>query len=275
MEHVSILWDTNRYVFWLLLVSFFCMGMEQIFPWRVAQKKWRKEIVQDIGFLVLNGYIFGKIFGLVAFQVQGELTSWIAGAQIAHPKELQLLGGLSLPGQFLILLVVRDFIEWCVHNLLHRVSWLWTFHKVHHSILALDWIGNFRFHWMETIVYETIKWLPLVLLGASPEILLPLAVFTTLVGHLNHSNLKWNYGPLRYVFNSPMMHVWHHDVEMHHRGGQNFGVIFSFWDWLFKTVYWPADRKKPSSLGFAGIEKFPADLGSRLLYPLSKLWNRA
>jgi len=47
------------------------------------------------------------------------------------------------------------------HNLLHRVPWLWTFHKVHHSITTMDWIGNWRFHWMEIVVYKTLQWLPL------------------------------------------------------------------------------------------------------------------
>lgn len=274
MEYLRVLWDTNGYVFWLILASLFCMGMEQLFPWRVTQKKWRKEIVQDIAFLVLNGYFFGRLLGYLAGEVQGQVKVVFAALEWTHPSEIQLLGGLPLAVQFVVLLVARDFVEWCVHNLLHRVSWLWQFHKVHHSIVMLDWIGNFRFHWMETIIYETIKWLPLTLLGVSYKILLPLAVFTTLIGHLNHSNLKWNYGPLRYVFNSPMMHVWHHDVEMHHKGGQNFGVIFSFWDWIFKTVYWPEAPLKPAAIGFEGLERFPSDLLSRLSYPLSETWNR-
>lgn len=30
---------------------------------------------------------------------------------------------------------------------------------------------------------------------------------STLVGHLNHSNVPISWGPLRYVINSPKMHV--------------------------------------------------------------------
>jgi len=49
--------------------------------------------------------------------------------------------------QFPVLVLVMDFSRYLIHNLLHRVPWLWEFHKVHHSIEELDWIGNWRFHW--------------------------------------------------------------------------------------------------------------------------------
>jgi hypothetical protein len=45
----------------------------------------------------------------------------------------------------------------------------WTFHKVHHSITTMDWIGNWRFHWIEIVVYKSLQWLPLAWLNASPE----------------------------------------------------------------------------------------------------------
>ncbi len=131
--------------------------------------------------------------------------------------------------------MVKDFLEWCVHNLLHRVSWLWTLHKLHHSIVEMDFIGNFRFHWMEILVYDGLKWLPLAALGADPAALLAVGAISTAVGHLNHANLRIAWGPLRYVLNSPRMHVWHHDYELHGRCGQNFGVVFSVWDWVFRT----------------------------------------
>ena len=56
--------------------------------------------------------------------------------------------------QFIAFFLLKDFLEWCIHNLLHRVPWLWEFHKLHHTIEELDWIGNFRFHWMEVVIYE-------------------------------------------------------------------------------------------------------------------------
>lgn len=97
-----------------------------------------------------------------------------------------------------------------------------------------------RFHWMEIVIYKSLTFLPMVVLGVDGKVILWVAVVGTLIGHLNHSNLKIDWGPLRYVINSPCLHVWHHDLVLHGRGGQNYGIIFSSWDWLFATLYFPA-----------------------------------
>ena len=74
-------------------------------------------------------------------------------------------------------------------------------------------------------------------MGFNYDAALAVAVFATLVGHLNHTNVPFDYGPLKYIFNSPKMHIWHHDVMMHKNSGQNFGIVLSVWDWIFKTAY--------------------------------------
>jgi sterol desaturase/sphingolipid hydroxylase (fatty acid hydroxylase superfamily) len=147
---------------------------------------------------------------------------------------------------------------------------LWQYHKLHHSIEQLDWIGNFRFHWMEIVVYKGLTYLPLIVLGIDGRVLLWVAIFGTLIGHLNHANLRLSWGPLKYLFNSPRMHIWHHDLVVHGHHGQNFAIVFSLWDWLFGTAYLPADAEQPEQLGFVGIERFPRGVLGRLIYPFWK-----
>jgi sterol desaturase/sphingolipid hydroxylase (fatty acid hydroxylase superfamily) len=177
--------------------------------------------------------------------------------------------------QLAVLLIVRDFLEWGVHVLLHRVPWLWEFHKVHHSIEALDWIGSFRFHWMEIVVYRSLTYLPLILLGIDGRVVLANAVIGTLIGHLNHANLRIDWGPLRYVINSPRFHVWHHDRDTRGRYGTNYAIVLSVWDWIFGTAYYPDDREEPEALGFEGDARFPRSTLARLVHPLSSLFARA
>jgi sterol desaturase/sphingolipid hydroxylase (fatty acid hydroxylase superfamily) len=172
--------------------------------------------------------------------------------------------------QFVIFLVLKDFVEWCIHNLLHRVPWLWEFHKLHHSILELDWIGNMRFHWMEVVVYKSLSYLPLIVLGVDERVILWVAVAGTLIGHLNHSNLAISWGPLRYLINSPRMHVWHHDIIFRGDHGKNFGIVFSVWDWLFGTAFMPS-QGQPEQLGFDGMERYPSGVVGRFFYPLTRL----
>jgi sterol desaturase/sphingolipid hydroxylase (fatty acid hydroxylase superfamily) len=171
--------------------------------------------------------------------------------------------------QVVVFLLVSDFLQWCVHNALHRVPFLWTFHKVHHAITTMDFVGSFRFHWMEILVYKSAQWLPLALLGASGEAAFVVAVFGTFWGDFNHANLNAGLGPLGYLFNSPRMHLWHHDASDEGGVAKNFGIVLSLWDFLFGTVFWPRDRS-PKTLGYPGIEEMPLGLAGELAWPLTR-----
>ena len=256
-----------QYYFWLVGTSLLCFALERRFPWRPRQRMLRPGLAQDLFWLVFNGHFLGLIFALFTGRAVQAFNGALHDAGLPVPASLTLLSGTSLWLQFLVVLVVKDLVEWCIHWLLHNVPWLWELHKLHHSIEQLDWIGNFRFHWGEIVVYKTLSYLPLVVLGADGRVLLAIGVLWTLMLDLNHANLPISYGPLRYVLNSPKMHVWHHDIELHGRGGQNFGQVLSVWDWLFGTAYWPTDREAPRRLGFQGIERYPHGVPGRFVYP--------
>ena len=267
---LSMLWDTRHYFFWLMAISLFCWLLERLLPWREDQKVWRDQFGQDLFWLVFNGHYAGLLVATAAGWLLQQGAGVVGGWPWQGLQSVQLLLGSPLWVQFAVLLVLKDFLEWCVHRLLHRVPWLWQFHKLHHSIVELDWIGNMRFHWMEIVVYKSLTYLPLVVLGIDGQVVLWLAIFDTLIGHLNHSNLKIGWGPLGYLVNSPRMHVWHHDVVLHGKSGQNYAIIFSLWDWLFGSAYLPEEVQQPARLGFSEIESFPRGLLRRLLYPFWK-----
>jgi sterol desaturase/sphingolipid hydroxylase (fatty acid hydroxylase superfamily) len=122
---------------------------------------------------------------------------------------------------------------------------------------------------MEIVVYKTLQWLPLALVGATGEAAFVVAVVSTVWGDLNHANLNVSLGPLGYLFNSPRMHLWHHDASDEGGTAKNFGIVLSVWDFLFGTAYWPRDRS-PSTLGYPGIEEMPQGLVGELVWPLSR-----
>jgi len=259
-----------QYYFWLTAVSLFCFALERFKPWRREQKVLRQGVGQDLFWLLFNGHYLGLIMALVTGRAVQLFNAFLYNLGAPVPESLELLAGQPLWLQFIIFLILKDFIEWNIHRLLHNVPWLWEFHKLHHSIEELDWIGNFRFHWGEIIVYKTLAYLPLVILGIDGRVMLAIAVLWTLMLDLNHANIPLDWGPLRYILNSPKMHVWHHDVELHGKGGQNFGQVLSVWDWLFRTAYWPEDTERPPKFGFKGMESYPKNIVRRLLYPFWK-----
>jgi sterol desaturase/sphingolipid hydroxylase (fatty acid hydroxylase superfamily) len=255
------------YLYWLVAISLAFVILERLFPWRKGQRLFRPGWARDVGFLVLNGRFFSPLVAA--------LNGAAAVAAIEGLRAMGLrLDGSPLAGwppaaQFAAFLLLADFLQWCIHNLLHRVPWLWTFHKVHHSIDTMDWIGNWRFHWMEIVVYKILQWLPLALLDASPSAVFAVAVVTTLWGDFNHANLDVSLGPLGYVLNNPRMHLWHHDQSAEGGAAKNFGIVFSLWDHLFRTAYWPRTRN-PGRLGYPGMQEMPATFHGQVLWPLTR-----
>jgi sterol desaturase/sphingolipid hydroxylase (fatty acid hydroxylase superfamily) len=256
-----------RYWPWLVAISFAFLVLETLFPWRKGQALLRRGSLRDVGFVAFNGHFFslwtGGLNGALAVGATAALRSWgfeLAGSPVSRWPIL---------AQFLVVLVLADFLQWSVHNLLHRVPWLWTFHKVHHSISTMDWMGNWRFHWMEIVIYRALQWLPLAWLDASPEAVFAVAIVTTVWGDLNHANLNLSLGPLGYVLNGPRMHLWHHDASSEGGTAKNFGIVLSVWDFLFGTAYWPRERS-PERLGYPQMEEMPATLAGQTLWPLAR-----
>ncbi len=255
----------KQFWFWLTLTSLACFVAERLFPWR-NQAVLRPQLAQDFLWLIVNGHFLGIALALVSGRALLAATRTASSWGIPLPENPRLLADSPFWLQFVVLLVFKDFLEWCVHVLFHRVRWLWALHKVHHSVETLDWIGYFRFHWLEAVVYKSLTFLPIVLLGFSPRVMLPVGVLVVAAGYLNHANLNISWGPLRYVLNSPRMHVWHHDVIPRGGHGTNFGMVFSVWDWWFGTAYLPSGY--PEKLGFEGSSAYPRSFIGRLLYPL-------
>jgi sterol desaturase/sphingolipid hydroxylase (fatty acid hydroxylase superfamily) len=117
--------------------------LERIRPWRVRQRVARRQFGQDLFWLLFNGHMAGVLLALAA----AELLAWAAPG-LERIAAVQSIASQGPWVQFAVLFVLKDLLEWGIHNLLHRVDWLWEFHKLHHSIGELDWIGNLRFHWL-------------------------------------------------------------------------------------------------------------------------------
>lgn len=249
-------------------ISLVVLALETARPWRRAQRRLRSNLGSDLLYLVFNGHFLGLALAALAAPALGPLLeSATAALGLSDGLNLRFAAAWPLWVQIVVVLFGLDFIQWCVHVALHRVPLLWTFHQAHHSVVdgEMDFLVAFRFQWTEVVVYRAAQYVPLALMGFATEALFFHAVFGTLIGHLNHANLAWDYGPLRYLLNNPKMHLWHHDYDAGARDVVNFGIIFSCWDYLFGTAKVP-DRP-PARIGFAGVESFPRGIFAQAVFP--------
>lgn len=253
------------YAAWLFGFSLIFLVWERLMP-RRDMPILRRGIANDLFYLIVNGEYLGVLLGAIAVHA---IAAFDRALDLTHLKNIVYMNVMADAPfwlQLIILLIVFDFCQWLIHNLLHRVPFLWEFHKVHHSITELDWIGHWRFHWAESVFYKSILYIPAAFFGFSPAAMFWYAVIATFVGHFAHSNLRIKIGPLRYIINSPEMHIWHHNHADAGPINKNFALTLAIWDWLFKTAHIPNDQN-PTRLGFSGDEAFPRSLWRQLLIP--------
>ena len=275
--YASYLWQelTNpswhNYFYWLIGISVLFYGLELLRPWREEQPKFRKDFWLDFFYMFFNFFLFSLIiYNAASNVVVNFFNSLLAEIGVTNLLAFEVMTW-PVWAHLLIGFVLRDFIQWWVHRLLHRIPFLWEFHKVHHSVQQMGFAAHLRYHWMENVVYRSLEYLPLALIGIGLRDFFVIHIFTLAVGHFNHSNCRLKLGFLKYVFNNPQMHIWHHAYHLpeERKFGVNFGLTLSVWDYLFKTNYIPHDGKD-IKLGFPGVEKFPENFISQSFHGFKK-----
>ncbi len=256
----------ERNFFWgLVVISLVVWGLEIVFPWRKEQRIFRKDFWMDGFYMFFNFFIFSIMISGV-YAVLGVLFAELSITRTS--LAIIDISGLPNWAQLVIFFVILDFVQWLTHIALHKTPLFWRFHKVHHSVLEMGFAAHLRYHWMENVLYKPLKTLGVMILGGfQPEQAFIVHFIAITIGHLNHSNIKITWGPLKYIFNNPVMHLYHHAKHLPsgRETGVNFGISLSLWDYLFRTSYVPEDSGK-IELGFDEVEKFPTDFVHQNLY---------
>lgn len=263
-------WD--NYFYGLIILSLIVWFLEIKFPWRKDQPIFRKDFWLDTFYMFFNFFLLNLIVMIALSNTAEAIFNDFLGLFSLSVSSFQLFDVDDLPkwAGLLIFFLVSDFVQWNTHRLLHRVPFLWNFHKVHHSVKEMGFAAQFRYHWMEPVVYKSIQYIPLAIIGNyNAQDVAIVYFFAILIGHLNHANIGWDYGIFKYILNNPKMHIWHHSKKLPSKYGVNFGLTLSLWDYLFKTDYIPKCGRD-IELGFENDENFPTDFVHQELYPISK-----
>lgn len=135
---------------------------------------------------------------------------------------------------WILLLFVEDFTYYWFHRISHESRLFWASHVVHHSskkynlstALRQTWSGGF---------YTFVFWLPLVLIGFHPVMVLVQMSISLIYQYWIHTELikkmpKW----FEAVFNTPSHHRVHHATNPQYLD-RNHAGIFIIWDCFFGT----------------------------------------
>lgn len=225
----------------LAVVALLFVPIERLAPLhrerRVLRHGWRTDVVH---------FLVDRMLLIVA-TVAVVLTAGIA-ARIVTPRALRdAIAAWPLAGRAALAFVIAEVGTYWGHRLAHEVPFLWRFHRVHHSSAQLDWLASARVHPIDQAVIRSFAIVPLFALGYQGGTLGALLMVFTLQALFIHANVRWTFGPLRYVLATPQFHHWHHANDPEHRN-TNFAGELPVLDAIFGTLHVPS-RAWPAAYG--------------------------
>ncbi len=226
-----------------------------IFPARIYKNQSSRTDVYYFIVDTLLRFLIITPFIVYGVQVGDQLTKALNAVfgEFANPVFPSELVVIYLTFFFV---VAYDLSFYLAHRLLHKIGFLWEFHKVHHSAEVLNPLTLFREHPVDQLVNGAFAGIATgLVLGlfdyftATPvrfsgAVWITGFLFIVAGGHFRHMEIWISYGKyFNLLFISPAHHQIHHSCDQKHKD-KNFGGIFSFWDGLFCSLYMPVKPEK-------------------------------
>jgi sterol desaturase/sphingolipid hydroxylase (fatty acid hydroxylase superfamily) len=245
----------------LLVLSLLFGLLEGRFSALPKRSIWRRERSVDFLYWFLTPFVTRTISAIAAgatFLILARITGRSFGSSWFASQPLAL--------QWIEVLIGGDLTGYATHRLFHRQP-LWRFHAIHHSSESLDWLAAARVHPLNEAISRVLQLIPFFLLGFDPRVVAAAVPFLTFYAIFLHANLRWDFGPLRYVIASPRFHRWHHTSEDDGLD-RNFAGLFPWIDLLFGTFHMPRDRE-PQRFGLHD-QPIPTTFVAQLAYPFQR-----
>ena len=246
----------------IIILACVFISFERIVPLREKQLHLRRHWANDIVHLLLNGFfvragstvVFGAIMAVYTFYVDPSHTAWVAQQPI----------WLQIPA----IMLISDIGYYISHRIAHAVPFLWKFHAVHHSSEEMDWLASHRLHPVDQIFSNLLSLLPIYFIGFSPTAMAIHIIIYQANSFFVHSNIRLNFGPLKYIFASPEYHHWHH-ANQPEAYDRNFAAQLAIIDVIAGTIFMP--KHMPEKYGLN--EEMPTLYPQQMLHPFRAIFK--
>ena len=250
----------------LIAYSAVFIPLERLFAQRRDQPIFRPAWRTDLAYFFVSSLLV-QITTLLTMKPAMVFFRW------ASLPELQdWIAGQAFALQFACILVLTDLTQYWVHRLFHAIPALWRFHAIHHSVENLDWLAGSRLHLVDVAITRGLTYVPIYVLGFAEAPLFAYVAFVSIQATFIHSNVRFKFGPLRWLMATPQFHHWHHGAQRE-AFDKNFAVHLPILDWLFGTFMLPKDRW-PKSYGLGGGQQIPRGYAGQFFYPFLPRRNR-
>ena len=243
----------------ILLAALVFLPLERLFAIERGRKLLRRNWRVDVVHLLATGILIRLGLTAVLIMLLPASAALVPGslhaAITAQPVWLQ----------FVEVLLIADLGFYLAHRTFHAVPFLWRIHSIHHSIEQMDWLAAHRVHPIDQSLTKAASMLPVFALNFDPAAIAAFALLYQWQSLLIHSNVRIDYGPLRWVLASPHFHHWHHANE-EEAWDRNFAGQLPLWDFLFGTLHMPKGRM-PTRYGLDA--PVPDTYIGQLVYPFA------
>lgn len=245
----------------LIVYSLVFLPIERLFARLPDQGVFRTGWRTDLTYFFVSALLV-QVTTILTLKPAMVLFDWAA-----VPPVQQWVGSVPSALQFLLLIAVADLTQYWVHRAFHAVPLLWRFHAVHHSAEQMDWLAGSRLHLVDVAVTRGLTYVPIYVLGFADGPLFAYLVVVSAQATFIHANVRFTFGPLRWLVATPQFHHWHHASDAE-GVDKNFAVHLPVLDLVFGTAYLP-DRW-PSGYGINGGAAPPDGYLRQLLWPFGK-----
>lgn len=157
----------------------------------------------------------------------------------ADTNKFGLFNMIHIPYYLKVILGVLciDMVNYWAHRLYHTWGLFWRLHRVHHSDTIMDSSTTYRFHPLDAILDNLAGITAVLIFGLDGSIMILWLILYLPLLVLHHSNFimpNWFDKIFGKVIVSPNFHKIHHHQHQAFTDS-NYGLIFIFWDKLFKT----------------------------------------
>lgn len=240
----------------LAIAALLVAALERMLPYDSSWNRDHDDTRTDIAHLI--GNLAVSHASLAAFAVTRPTWHGAALWPAHWPFWLQALLGLA----------IVDLGLYAVHRASHGLGCLWRLHAIHHSSRRVYWVNGQRRHLLHELI-EGAPGLTVVLLAGAPVSVYAAAItIVTLHLFMQHANIDYLLGPLRFVFSGAELHRWHHQRRWRDVQG-NYAAVFALWDHLFGSSL--AQRgPAPADVGMDDEPDLPADYRGQLVWPFTQ-----
>jgi sterol desaturase/sphingolipid hydroxylase (fatty acid hydroxylase superfamily) len=245
----------------LLVMTVVFVPVERFWPLHRDQKTFRPEWTTDAFYFVAT-HLPAQLITFLMLLPATAILKWLA-----IPSLINTVGNLPFIVQLLLAIVVADLAQYATHRAFHKISFLWRFHSIHHSIQTMDWIAGSRSHFADILLTRSLILIPMTLCGFSQSAMAGYLVFVSFHATFCHTD----FGPrpvwLEPYFVTVRYHHWHHAAHPE-AADVNFAIHWPFIDRLFGTYYLPKDAW-PQRYGLIN-SSLPAGFFAQFIAPFAR-----